>query len=147
MVTKESSKIAIAPSYSGNLVMSDNESILAENVNIEHLNDLLVKVNFKMGEEVVVFRAIVKEQDQGSLMLIQNRVTKDYILNGQSGFLHKDRSVHGGFLHDIESFYFHVNIHFFNGRRKEIYFLGKDAQSESVINHTGSKVKHLKYQD
>lgn len=114
--------------YSGNVVMSDSDSVLAEQVKIELLNDLVVKVSFALDDKHFIFRAVVKNQDEGALILIQKRVTKDYILSGQSGFLHSNQSVHGGYLLNLDAFYFHLTIQFFDGTEKEVYFLGKNEQ-------------------
>ncbi len=130
-------QFGLAKCYLGNVVMSDSDVVLAESVGIERLNDLVVKVSFHLSSEKFVFRAVVKEQDEGALMLIQKRVTKEYILNGQTGFLYNNKSVHGGYLTDLDSFYFHLKIQFFDGKYREVYFLGKDEQKErlSFVNH------------
>jgi hypothetical protein len=121
----------ISENYSGSLVQTGKSKIYTKSIEIERLNDILVKIAVDMDFGKVVFRAMLSEQEEGILMHIQNRVTKDYILKGQSGFLYKKSNVHGGYLKNLDSFYFHVNLSFFNNVNKEIYFLGKTPSEGS----------------
>lgn len=121
-------QLILAKSYSGNVVMSDSDVVMAECVQIELLNDLVVKVSFNLDDDHFVFRAVVRNQNEGTLILIQKRVTKNYILIGQSGFLHGNKGVHGGYVYDLEAFYFHLSLQFFDGSHKEVYFLGTDKE-------------------
>lgn len=118
--------------FIGSLVHSDNLNVRETTVSVTALNDLLVKISFDLDGEEVVFRAMLSEQKEGVLMLIQDRVTDDYILSGQSGFLYRKPNIHGGFLNMLNSFYFHLKIEYYRGVKREIYFLGKDASERAA---------------
>lgn len=122
----------LAQAYLGNVVISGSDTILAERVQIELLNDLVIKISFDLGKDQFIFRAVLQKKDEGILFLIQKRVTKKYILNGRSGFLHSNKGVHGGYLLNLDAFYFHITIQFFDGTQKEVYFLGKDEKRVSL---------------
>ena len=98
------------------------------NVQVKKLNNLLVKVFFKVNDQEINFRAMVSEQKEGTLLLVQEKVAENYILSGVSGFLYKKPNIHGGYLDQLKSFYFHVVLDFFNGEQLELYFLGKEER-------------------
>ena len=112
-------------SYTGNLVLSNSKRIEQSKIYVEPLNKLLVKVSFEVEGEEFMFRAMLSEQEEGLLMIIQDRVTQDYIISGVSGFLHKKPNIHGGFLKHKNSFYFHINLEDYKNSNKEIFFMGK----------------------
>lgn len=127
--------------FIGSLVNSDNLHVTESTVAVTSLNDLLVKISFYLDEEEVVFRAMLSEQKEGVLMLIKDRVTDKYILSGQSGFLYRKPNIHGGFINLLNSFYFHVKMEHYNGVKREIYFLGKDAEDRA--NYLENKQFHM----
>ncbi|MFT6867395.1 MAG: hypothetical protein ACJA08_002237 [Cyclobacteriaceae bacterium] len=115
--------------YIGSLIRSGSDTIASSAIKVISLNNILVKISFDSDFGKIVFRAVVSEQNEGILLFIQNRVTKDYILTGQNGFLYKKANVHGGIIHKLNSFYFHIKLDYFNGGTQEIYFLGKKVKS------------------
>lgn len=119
----------LASTYQGHMVKSGSQQVMPLEIVVEHLTHLLIKVSFKIKGETFLFRAMLSEQKEGILMLIQNRVTSNYILSGQSGFLHKKPNVHGGWLPKIESFYFHVALNYFAEYSTEVYFIGKRSST------------------
>ncbi len=112
-------------SYKGSLIHSGSDQTFDTEIKIERLNNILVKISFESDLGKLVFRAVVSEQKEGVLLFIQNRVTKDFILSGKSGFLYKKPNVHGGIIHKLDAFYFHLRLDNFNAPSKEIYFFGK----------------------
>ena len=118
----------IANNYTGTLISSGSRDARV-NVKVEPLSNLLVKITFSDNRRTYKFRAMLSERDEGFLMTVQNRVTDHYILSGKSGFLYKKNTVHGGYLHALGSFYFHVVVERFSGKREEFYFIGKTLHS------------------
>ena len=77
---------------------------------------------------------MVSEQNEGTLLLVQEKVADSYILSGVSGFLYKKPNVHGGFVNRLNSFYFHVMLEYFNGEQAELYFFGKETGPKAAAN-------------
>lgn len=127
----------LAYKYKGSLVHSGSNRVFNAEVGIDRLNDLLVKVSFALENQQVFFRAMLSKQGEDMLMLIQNRVTKNYILSGISGFLYEKPNAHGGLLSKLNSFYFHISLDHFTGYPQEIYFFGKRAEAyeQAVKTH------------
>jgi|GEM_PF-1709017 len=119
----------ISANYLGNLVYSRSKKVVRTTVNVERLNHILVKINFTLDGKDYSFRAMLSEQQEGVLLIVQDRVDMEYILSGVSGFLHQKPNVHGGLLKKMDSFYFHIHIKYFNGEDFEIYFMGKEEQT------------------
>ncbi|WP_258103349.1 hypothetical protein [Marinoscillum sp. MHG1-6] len=126
--------------FEGKLIQSGSEEVLSTDILVESLNDLLVKVSFNLDGEKVVFRAMLTAKAENILMTVQQRVTRGYILDGKSGFLYGESNTHGGFLKEMDSFFFHVKMAFFDGENKEVYFLGKDQR---LINTNQLKMKRV----
>lgn len=129
----------IASSYIGNIVYNGSKSIINTQVQIVPLNNILVKVRFTLRGNEYSFRAVLSEQEEGILMLIQDRTTKGYMLGGVSGFLPYKPNVHGGFISKLNSFYFHIKLSHYNSDDEEIYFLGKDQEEYDRIKDIRSK--------
>lgn len=122
----------LAAQYEGNLVFSLSRAIHKVKVDVERLNNLLVKVTFNLQGQEYMFRAMLSEQEEGTLMLIQDRVSRDYIITGMSGFMYQKPNVHGGFVKRLGSFYFHLTIDSFHGESKEVYFMGKESNEVNL---------------
>lgn len=130
----------VASKYMGTIVQSDSQRMEHLEIEVNPLNDLLIKVKFKLNGSDIMFRAVLSEQEEDLHILIQDRITSGYILSGLSGFLYDKAQVHGGFLSKLNSFYFHIFLEYFNGTGHEIYFLGeKDAP------HTSAGVSCVKF--
>lgn len=123
---EENLAAALSSTYKGNLVYSASRKIIHSAIEIAGLNNLLIKTRFELDGREFMFRAMLSHQDEGILMVIQNRITKNYILTGLSGFMHKKPNIHGGFIPKLNSLYFHVKINFFDGLQQEIFFIGKE---------------------
>ncbi|MEO9476366.1 MAG: hypothetical protein ABJG41_12555 [Cyclobacteriaceae bacterium] len=130
-----------AHAYHGSMVYSGTEEIQEQKIRVEMLTDILVKVSFETEIGTVVFRAIVSDHDEGNLLFIQNRVTGEYIIQGVSGFVYKKPNVHGGFVKNLNSFYFHLRMDFFNGTTREYYFVGQETVEESVYAKVNNSTK------
>lgn len=111
--------------YRGNLVYSTSRKVARSHAQVVRLNNLIVKVTFDLEDREYVFRAMLSEQEEGLLMIIQDRVAHDHILSGVSGFIHQKPNIHGGLISKLQSFYFHVRIKEFVGDQIEVYFMGK----------------------
>lgn len=131
----------LSQTFIGSLVHSENTHVIETSVSIIPLNNLLVKVSFQLEEQEIMFRAMLSNQREGVLMLIQDRVTDKYILSGQSGFMYKKPNIHGGFVNQLNSFYFHLRIEYYRGKKVEVYFLGKDADDR--IAYLENKEFHM----
>lgn len=124
----------LSKSYEGDLVSSRSENPDITNVRVKRLNNLLVKVFFSFNGVEIDFRAMVSQQNEGTLLLVQEKVANNYILSGISGFLYKKPNVHGGFVKRLNSFYFHVMLDYFNGEQAELYFFGKETGANQNLN-------------
>ena len=129
----------IASTYIGNIVYNGSRSIINTEIQIIPLNNILVKVSFKLNKKEYSFRAMLSEQEEGTLMLIQDRTTKDYMLTGVSGFLPNKPNVHGGLINKLNSFYFHISLSHYDSNAEEIYFLGKEEQEYERLKEVRSK--------
>lgn len=116
----------VSGEYSGNLIYSKSSLVSRVEVAVQRLNDILVKVSFILKGQEYFFRAMISEQNEGHLMIIQDRVTDEYILSGVSGFLNNKPNIHGGLLSTLDSFYFHIAVKDFAGETSEFYFMGKE---------------------
>lgn len=119
----------IASKYMGSIVHSDSDRVEHSKIEVNPLNDLLIKVNFELNGSDIMFRAVLSEQEDDLHILIQDRITSGYILTGLSGFLYDKPEVHGGFLSQLNSFYFHIFLECFDGTGHEIYFLGEKEEA------------------
>jgi hypothetical protein len=133
--------------YLGNMVYSASRKVVRTYVEVVRLNHIIVKVLFSLEGREFVFRAMLSEQEEGLLMIIQDRVTKDHILSGVSGFLYQKPNVHGGYIHKLNSFYFHIRVKGFEGDFTEVYFMGKEELEYQLLDQKRSqdilKVKSL----
>ncbi len=120
---------ALSKRYSGEIVTSKDKHSKAKLVEVKRLNNLLVKVLFELDGEETSFRAMLSEQREGTLMLVQEKVSDQYILSGVSGFLYMKPNVHGGYVNRLNGFYFHIMVDYFNGTHQEVYFYGKEDEN------------------
>lgn len=111
--------------FSGELVKSSDSEVHFVDVNIHKLNENLVKVNFTILNQNISFRALVNENEEGQLILIQKKMTPDNQLNGIGGFIKKCPNYHGGFINRLNSFYFHIEMNNYSGVPVQYYFLGQ----------------------
>lgn len=119
--------------YHGNMVYNTSHAEISAVVEVFRLNNILIKVKFEMEGSEYAFRAMLSEQDEGVLMMVEDRVTKGYIISGLSGFLYKKPNIHGGLISKLNSFYFHVQVQCYDGSTTEIYFLGKEEQDYAIM--------------
>ena len=117
--------IGIEGTYHGDIVSSDRKQVEECSISVKSLNKVLVKVDFTLGEEIYSFRGMLSDQEEGVLMIIQEKVSDDFIISGVSGFLYQKPNVHGGFINQLNSFYFHIILDRFDGKHQEIYYLGQ----------------------
>ncbi len=129
----------IASCYVGNIVYNGSKNIINTKIEVSPLNNVLVKVSFMLNDTQYTFRAMLSEQEEGILMLIQDRTTKEYMLSGVSGFLSDKPNVHGGLIRKLNSFYFHISLSHYDSRNEEIYFLGKEAKDYGQVNDLHAK--------
>jgi hypothetical protein len=116
--------------YQGVLVSSGNEDLEELQVVINQLSNSLIKVIFQYQGIDIIFRALLSEHKEGLLMVVQERTTEGYILNGVDGFVYSRNNVHGGLLNNLNSFYFHLRLNTYDGSEHELYFLGRATQPE-----------------
>ncbi len=121
----------LSKAYHGDMVSSSDETPRITNVQVKRLNNLLVKVIFDLDGKETNFRAMVSEQNEGTLLLVQEKVSESFIISGVSGFLYKKPNVHGGYVERLNSFYFHIMLDYFNGEQVELYFFGKEDSSRT----------------
>lgn len=126
--------------YEGDFVSSLSDDVTSLTVSVTRLSDLLVKVSFVYHGIPVIFRAMLSEHKEGTLMLIQERITENYILNGVNGFLYRKKNVHGGFVSNLESFYFHLRFDLFESKQQEFYFIGKNTEIDTQIKRQATAV-------
>ena len=129
----------IATKYIGNIVYNGSSSIIGTEITIVPLNNILVKISFTLRDREYYFRAVLSEQQEGTLMMIQDRTTKDYMLKGVSGFLPNKPNVHGGLINKLNSLYFHISLSHYKSNNQEIYFLGKEEQEFARMRELQSK--------
>ena len=130
VLTEFSSRVA--GNYAGEIVISDVEEPEQILVQVEPLSDVLVRVRFEANNEKVELRAILSEDEEDIHMIIQEKVTDDFILNGVKGFLCKKPNVHGGYISKLDGFYFHILFNHFNGKYREYYFFGIPTGKQAV---------------
>jgi len=111
--------------FSGELVKSSDNEIHFADVVIHKLNETLVKVNFTILDRNISFRAMFNENQEGQLILIQNKLTPDNQLKGVSGFIKKYPNYHGGFIKRLNSFFFHIEMNNYSGMPEQFYFFGQ----------------------
>lgn len=119
----------ISRRYKGNLVYSSSRKVARVFVDVSRLNHILVKVSFELNGQKYTFRGMLSEQEEGQLMIIQDRVTEQYILTGVSGFVYMKPNIHGGYINKLGAFYFHINVKDFQNEESEIYFMGKETEA------------------
>jgi hypothetical protein len=122
----------IAGNYQGNLVVSDIKHPIQTTVKVEPLSDLIVRISFEIQDELMELRAILSEEGEDIHMIIQEKVTDDYISNGVRGFLCNKPNIHGGYLERLQGFYFHILFNHFSGKYREYYFFGKAANIQAI---------------
>jgi hypothetical protein len=118
--------------YHGSVVVTDIHNPIDIIVNVDILSEALVKVSFEIQNQLIEFRAILSESADDIHMIIQEKVTNDYILNGVRGFLCKKPNVHGGMIGELQGFYFHILSNHFDGKYREFYFFGKKSFQQPV---------------
>ena len=123
--------------YGGDIVSSDDKKTHHCSVYVKRLSPLLIKVDFRIKDNLYSFRGMLSDHEEGILMIAQEKISDEYILSGVSGFLYRRPNVHGGYVKQLNSFYFHVILDRFNGDHQEVYFLGQksgEVQSDDESN-------------
>lgn len=115
----------LSGNYKGNLIYTSSRKVGHAEVLVERLNHIVVKVHFYLNGVHYSFRGVLSEQEEGLLMIVEDKVTYDYVLKGVNGFVYQKPNVHGGFIDNLDSFYFHIAIRYFSGPEHEVYFMGK----------------------
>jgi hypothetical protein len=118
--------------YNGQMVISDIQQPIQVTALVEPLSDSLVRLTFDMEDRTVHFRAILSEESGDVHMIIQEKVTDDYILNGVRGFLCQKPNIHGGYIKRLRGFYFHLLFNHFSGKYRECYFFGKASNLQAI---------------
>ena len=122
----------LAGVYRGDLVASDRNDPIETTITVEALSDVLVRVIFEYQGKEISMRAILSEGDGDIHMIIQEKVTERYILNGVRGFLCQKPNVHGGYINELDGFYFHILFNHFSGPYQEYYFFGRPVPSQAL---------------
>ncbi|MDW3197186.1 MAG: hypothetical protein R8G66_32715 [Cytophagales bacterium] len=122
---EEDLALLISKTYIGDLVTSDNNDQANFVIDVKRINSLIVLIQFKYQNQVVSFRAMLSRQKEGILFRIQEKISGDHLLKGVSGFLYGKPNIHGGFINQLNGFYFHVGQSYFDHEDKDMYFLGK----------------------
>ncbi len=134
---EEDLALLISRKYIGDLVTSDNQDMTDFVITVKRINSLMVLVQFIYKGQGISFRAMLSRQKEGILLRVQEKIVGDHILKGVSGFLYGKPTIHGGFLDQLNGFYFHISKYFLNSEEKDIYFLGKtyrhDIQHEPKV--------------
>lgn len=130
---EEDLAISISKKYIGDLVTSDDQDRSDFEVDVKRIDNLTILVSFKMDQTETSFRAQLSSQKEGTLFRVHEKVSQDHILSGVSGFLYGKPSIHGGFLHNLDSLYFHVCKTYFDKSQKEFYFLGKEQDQSNAL--------------
>ena len=140
MQMEEDLALLISKSYIGDLVTSDNNDQNNFVIDVKRINNLIVLIQFKFEGQVISFRAMLSRQKEGILFRIQEKISGDHLLKGVTGFLYGKPNIHGGFINQLNGFYFHIAQSYFDQTEKDMYFLGKtyrrntEAQSEVVLS-------------
>lgn len=128
---EEDLALLISKKYIGDLVTSDDQDQANFVVDVKRITSLIVLIQFKYEGQVISFRAMLSRQKEGILFRIQEKISEDHLLKGVSGFLYGKPTIHGGFLKQLNGFYFHLGQSFFNQEEKDMYFLGKTYRHSS----------------
>jgi hypothetical protein len=131
LTTQLSSKLATH--FIGDLVVSYAKGHVEVPVQIRSLSDILIKVSFTYKDQLISMRAILSEESNDVHMVIQEKVTEQYILNGVSGFLCQKPNIHGGYIDQLKGMYFHILLNHFSGPYQEFYFFGKIAEPKAKV--------------
>ncbi len=115
----------LSGNFHGELVCSEREPSIDLTVNITPLSKSVVRIGFQVEEMEFNFRGIVRSMTEGNLIYVKDLVTPQYILSGISGFLNQSNDFHGGFINQLDGFYFHVMVNYFTGKSREFYFFGR----------------------
>ncbi len=136
---EEDLALLISKKYQGDLVTSNNQDQTDFIVDVKRINSLIVLIQFKFDGKEVSFRAMLSRQKEGILFRVQEKILGDHMVKGVSGFLYGKPNIHGGYLDQLNGFYFHISRAFFDFKLEDMYFLGKTyrhsngTQSEEVI--------------
>ncbi len=130
----------IEGTYIGDIVSSDEKKTHECTVQVKRLSELLIKVDFQLKDDKYSFRGMLTNHEEGILMIAQEKISDQYILGGVNGFLYKKPNVHGGFVNQLNSFYFHIILDRFNGEHQEVYFLGQASNKLQQNNIDTNKV-------
>lgn len=133
--------LQLSGKYSGSLVISNQRGNQESDVEIERVNNLLVNIRFAVDGKLYSFKAMLSEQKEGILMMVQQKVADFYVLRGVSGFLFDKPNVHGGLVDLLSSLYFNIRIDFFDGRSREVYFLGKPHLQNTTTEGSATSAK------
>jgi len=128
---EEDLALLISRTYIGDLVTSDNQDQADFVIDVKRINRLIVLVQFKNDDQEISFRAMLSRQKEGILLRIQEKICGDHLVRGLSGFLYGKPNIHGGFLHHLNGFYFHIEQSYFKQRQKDLYFLGKPQRHDA----------------
>lgn len=118
--------------YQGDIVVSDFDNPKSAVIQVEALSDILVRISLHLNEQKIELKAILSEESGDVHMIIQEKVTDDYILNGVRGFLCQKPNIHGGYLSKLDGLYFHVLFNHFSGKYREVYFFGKPTHMQAI---------------
>lgn len=141
---EEDLALLISKKYVGDLVTSNDQDQADFVIDVKRINSLIVLIQFKLEGQVVSFRALLSRQKEGILFRVQEKISGDHLLKGVSGFLYGKPNIHGGFLDQLNGFYFHVSKSYFDQNEEDMYFLGKtyrhnsDGKPEMVLSQLTS---------
>jgi hypothetical protein len=111
--------------YNGELVSSVREDVQLGKIEVKVLHEHLCKVYLKNDDQELLIRGRVEKTEEGLLIIVNEKVTEDFIVNGLPGFVKTNPKYHGGYLHNLDGFFLNVKFKYFNGDLEEIYFFGR----------------------
>ncbi|MFT4833503.1 MAG: hypothetical protein ACI83W_002302 [Marinoscillum sp.] len=92
-------------------------------VTVIRKDNLSIQVSYENAALAHAFEVQISDQKEGRLFRIPSQQLRDFVIAGISGFINQKPNVHGGFINDLSSLYFHVHVIDKSGSR-EIFFMG-----------------------
>ena len=124
-VQEENLAAKIGSTYKGELVTSKSKSTQQIEVEVKRVNNLHVNIDFTYMGQNLSFKGYLIENDEGILMMVQEKIMNYYVLNGMSGFMYEKPNIHGGYIERLGGFYFHIQLSHFTRDYEEFYFFGQ----------------------
>ncbi len=111
----------LAGTYYGKFI-STNATVKGT-VLVVRKDDISIQISYVNATVAHIFDVQISDQQEGRLFSVPSQQLKDFFISGISGFINQKPNVHGGFINDLTSLYFHVRVLDKIGPR-EIFFMG-----------------------